>query len=166
MPFCLSTGTEDRCYSTVSSLSPGNCCCMHTIRDVSILGKRPFEDRDFSKPLLVLHKLKCICWDGASGTVWERSVQAQKAMWENVLASNTAVQILTEREKKKQYKSMLEQTTSMFFNVKELTKDRVNLVDKITKADHFYAKFKCIFFENTKSNPWKSEYITEKSTIT
>lgn len=30
----------------------------------------------------------------------------------------------------------------------------VKLVDKITKAGHFYAKFKCIFFfENTKSNP-------------
>lgn len=45
---------------------------------------------------------------------------------------------------------MLEQTTSTFFNVKELTKDRVNLVDKITKADHFYAKFKCIFLRIQK----------------
>lgn len=154
MPFCLSTGTEDRCYSTVSSLNPGNCCCMHTIRDVSILGKRPFEDRDFSKPLLVLHKAKvyllrrsirnCVRKVSAGPKGYVRKCTGFKYCCTNPNRKG---------KKKKQYKSMLEQTTSMFFNVKELTKDRVNLVDKITKADHFYAKFKCIFFENTKSNP-------------
>lgn len=53
-------------------------------------------------------------------------------------------------KKKDQCKSMSEQTPNMFCYVKELIKDCVTLVDKITKAGHFYAKFKCIFFSEYK----------------
>lgn len=58
--------------------------------------------------------------------------------------------VANSKKKKNQYKSISEKTPSMFFYVKELTKDCVTLVDKITKAGHFYAKFKCIFFSEYK----------------
>lgn len=63
--------SEDRGYSTVSSRSPRNRCCGHTICDVSLLGNLSLLKTEiFSKPLLLLHNAKVyLPRQTASGTV-------------------------------------------------------------------------------------------------
>lgn len=131
----------------MSSRSPRNCCCGHTICDVSLLGNLSLLKTEiFLKPLLLFHKAQVyLPRQTEHQELCEKGQLRSKRLCEKTYCFQITT-VTNSKSKKEKYKSMSELTSMLFFVNELINKGLCELFDKITKSGHFYAKFKCIFF--------------------